>query len=95
MKSILYGRSGKWIRRGALFLVDLCFVYLSMLAALLLRFDGKLPHQQHSMVVAALPWVMFVYSVAGILSGLYDIIWMYAGGPELTRALLRLEGHKF
>ncbi len=85
MKSILYGRSGKWIRRGALFLVDLCFVYLSMLAALLLRFDGKLPHQQHSMVVAALPWVMFVYSVAGILSGLYDIIWMYAGGPELLR----------
>ena len=41
MKSILYGRSGKWIRRIGQFLVDLCLVCLSAYAALLLRLKDE------------------------------------------------------
>ena len=68
MKSILYGRSGKWVRRALWFLLDLCFVFLAAYAALLLRFDGAVPH-----------------AASSILSGVYDMIWRYAGGPEFFR----------
>ncbi len=85
MKSILYGRSGKWIRRIGQFLVDLCLVCLSAYAALLLRFDGQITPLQLRHTIDALPIILMIYSMAGISFGLYEMIWRFAGGPEFFR----------
>ena len=85
MKSILYGRSGKWIRRGVLFLLDLFFVFLSVQAALLLRFEGVVSRSQYALTMRALPIIMVVYAACSVLCGLYEMIWRYASGPEFLR----------
>ena len=85
MKTILYGRSGKWVRRAALFVVDLGFVWLSAYAAMLLRFNWTIPPLQYAHTMARMPVIMFIYAAAGVLFGLYEIIWRYAGGPEFFR----------
>ena len=85
MKSILYGRSGKWVRRGLLILLDLCFVFISAYLAMLLRFDGRIPQLQYAHVTRALPIIMVIYAACSILCGVYDVIWRFAGGPEFFR----------
>ena len=85
MKSIFYGKSGKRMRQLALILVDLGFVYLSVRIALLLRFDGVVPQTQLARAMKWLPAIMAVYAVSSIVSGLYDMIWRFAGGPEFFR----------
>ena len=85
MKSILYGRSGKWVRRALWFLLDLCFVFLAAYAALLLRFDGAVNRQQLGRILSALPYILLVYAACGIFSGLYEMIWRFASGPEFLR----------
>jgi len=85
MKSILYGRSGKWVRRGLLLLLDLCFVFLAAYISLLLRFDGRFPRQQFDYTVQCMPVIMAIYAMCSILSGLYDMMWRFAGGPEFFR----------
>ena len=85
MKSILYGRSGKWIRRALLFLLDLFFVYLSVRAALLLRFEGVVSRSQLAWSMKALPLIMAVYAACSVLCGLYEMIWRFASGPEFLR----------
>ncbi len=85
MKSILYGRSGKWVRRGLLILLDLCFVFLSAYIAMLLRFDGRIPPMQRAHVMRALPIIMVIYAACSILCGVYDVMWRFAGGQEFFR----------
>ena len=85
MKSILYGRSGKWVRRIALILLDLFFVWLSAYIALQLRFDGRAPRLQYEHVLEGLPVIMFVYAACSILCGVYDVMWRFAGGQEFFR----------
>ena len=85
MKSILYGRSGKWVRRGLLILLDLCFVFLSAYIAMLLRFDGRIPPMQRAHVMRALPVIMVIYAACSILCGVYDVMWRFAGGQEFFR----------
>ena len=85
MKSILYGKSGKWVRRALLFLADLGFVCLSVYLALLLRFDGRISRLQFARAVNAIPYIMAVYGACGILFGIYEMLWRFAAGPEFFR----------
>ena len=85
MKSLLYGKSGKWIRRGALMIVDLCMVCLSLYLSLLLRFDGAVPLLQVRNIRRGLVWILAIYETCGVLSGVYDVIWRYATAQDLFR----------
>ena len=85
MKSILYGRSGKWVRRALLFLMDLGFVCLSAYLALLLRFDGAISKLQFARTMNAIPFIMAIYAACGVLFGIYDMLWRFASGPEFFR----------
>ncbi|MBQ3425465.1 MAG: polysaccharide biosynthesis protein [Clostridia bacterium] len=85
MKSILYGRSGKQVRRIGLILVDLCFAAVSVYLAMQLRFDGAIPRLQYGYVSRWLPAIIAIYGLSGILCGVYDMMWRFAGGPELFR----------
>ena len=84
MKTILYGRSGKWVRRVALLLLDLGLVFIAAYISLLLRFDG-INRAQYGYLVQCMPAIMAIYAAYSLLSGVYDIIWRYAAAPELFR----------
>ncbi len=85
MKSILYGRSGKQVRRALLILLDLGIVFLSAYLALLLRFDGRIPRLQYTHILEGMPVIMVVYAVCSVLCGVYDVMWRFAAGPEFLR----------
>lgn len=85
MKSLFYGRSGKWIRRVALILLDLVFVFVAAYLSLLLRFDGRITKLQYGYVTRWMPAIMAVYAACSILGGVYDMMWRYAGAPEFFR----------
>ena len=85
MHSILSGRSGKWIRRVALILTDMVFVFVAVWCSMMLRFDGRIPKLQYGYVMQWLPAIIAVYAICGILGGVYVMMWRYAGGPEFFR----------
>ena len=55
MKTILYGRSGKWVRRVALILLDMAFVFIAVYVSLLLRFDGHITRLQYGYTMQWMP----------------------------------------
>ena len=85
MKSILYGRSGKWVRRVLQFLLDLCLLLLSLYIAQLLRFDGRIPRSQQLYIIRSMPVILLVYAACSVIFGVYDVIWRFASGPEFLR----------
>ena len=85
MKAVLNGRTGKWIRRGALFALDLFFVYVALEAAIYLRYDGSVSSGMYAAIIKRLPAIMLVYAVCGVVGGVYDMIWKYASGKEIQR----------
>ena len=85
MKSLLYGRTGKWIRRGALFLMDLLFVYIALQLGIFLRYDGAVSANMYHRIMSFLPCILLVYAVCGIVGGVYEMMWRYASGREILR----------
>ncbi len=85
MKSLFYGRSGKWIRRGALILLDMAFVFLAVYCSMLLRFDGHITKMQYGYTMRWMPAIIAVYAICSVAGGVYDMMWRYAGGPEFFR----------
>lgn len=85
MKAIFYGRTGKWIRKGLFFLLDLFFVYVSVELAILMRYEGMVSRSMYARIMGRLPWIMLIYAVCGMLGGIYEMMWRYAGSREILR----------
>ena len=88
MKGIFYGRTGKWVRRCLLFLMDMLFVYLSVQIAVLMRYDGKVSTSMYAQIMRLTPEILGVYAVCSLIGGVYDMIWRYAGAGEVIRLAL-------
>lgn len=85
MKHIFYGNTGKWIRRTILFLLDILIACCALQLATLLRYEGQISFEMHLRIRALTPIIVLVFSMCGLLGGVYDMIWRYAGSSEVTR----------
>ena len=85
MKNIIHGRSGRWVRRCILFLLDLVFVFIAMQAAITLRYEGHVTPSMYARLMRIFPELLGVYAICSIAGGVYDMVWRYAGSTELMR----------
>ena len=72
-----------------LVLLDAAIVAFSFYFALLLRADGAVeaawwPHNRE-LLYENLPWIVAVYIASFLFSGLYSVLWKYAGERDLMR----------
>ena len=88
MKEIFNGRTGKWVRRSLLFLMDMLFVYLSIQIAVLMRYDGHVSASMYAQIMRLTPEILGVYAVCSLIGGVYEMIWRYAGAAEVIRLAL-------
>ena len=77
------------LRRALLVLLDAAIVAFSFYFALLLRADGAVeaawwPHNRE-LLYENLPWIVAVYIASFLFSGLYSVLWKYAGERDLMR----------
>lgn len=85
MKTIFYGKTGKWLRRGLLFVLDLFFVYISLELAILMRYEGAVSFRMYHKIMSCLPVILLCYAVCSVIGGVYEMIWRYASGREILR----------
>ncbi len=85
MKNLIYGRSGRWVRRSMLFVLDVLFMFLSFQAAIALRYEGNVTQSMYGRLMGILPELLGVYALCSIIGGVYDMVWRYAGSTELLR----------
>ena len=88
MKNLFNGHKGKWIRRSILFLMDILLVFLSLRLAIAMRYEGHISAGMMRRITGIVPELLFVYAACGIVGGLYDMIWRYAGAQEIARLAL-------
>jgi FlaA1/EpsC-like NDP-sugar epimerase len=67
------------------FLFDLAVVATTWLAAFYLRFNLSVPDDYLISAWSALAWVLPIYGIVFLLSGLYRGLWMFASLPDLVR----------
>jgi FlaA1/EpsC-like NDP-sugar epimerase len=72
-------------RSLAVFAFDLAAVSLAWLAAFALRFNLSVPDDYSASSLAALAWVVPIYGVVFLFSGLYRGLWLFASLPDLIR----------
>ncbi len=85
MKSLFYGKTGKWLRRGLQLAVDLLLLYLAIQLAVYMRYDGNVGRRMYGQIMKLVPVIMAVYVACSIVGGVYDMIWRYASGREIMR----------
>ena len=85
MKAIFYGSTGKWVRRGVLFVVDLLLVFLALQLAVQMRYDGAVSRRMYGRIMGVTPFIMLCYAACSVVGGVYDMIWRYASGREILR----------
>ena len=88
MKQFFYGRTGKWVRRLLLFLLDMLFVCFSLHLAIAMRYEGAVSASMYARLMSLLPEIIAVYAAVSIIGGVYDMIWRYAGAAEIMRLVL-------
>ena len=88
MKQFFYGRTGKWVRRLLLFLLDMLFVCFSLQLAIAMRYEGAVSASMYGRLMGLLPEIIAVYAAVSIIGGVYDMIWRYAGAAEIMRLAL-------
>ena len=88
MKQFFYGRTGKWVRRLLLFLLDMLFVCFSLHLAIAMRYEGAVSASMYARLMSLLPEIIAVYAAVSIIGGVYDMIWRYAGAAEIMRLAL-------
>lgn len=88
MKQFFYGRTGKWVRRLLLFLLDMLFVCFSLQLAIAMRYEGAVSASMYGRLMSLLPEIIAVYAAVSIIGGVYDMIWRYAGAAEIMRLAL-------
>lgn len=85
MKNLIRSRSGRWVRRCILFLLDVVCVFLAFQAAIALRYEGLATPPMYARLMSIVPELLGVYALCSIAGGVYDMIWRYAGATELMR----------
>lgn len=72
---------------GALAIIDVCLVSASWVAALLLRFDGRVPVERWEGFWGFLPWALGLTLLTNGMAGLYAGVWMHASIFEARRVV--------
>ena len=85
MKSILYGRTGRWTRRGLFLATDLALVFLSLQLAIVMRYDGHVSAPMYRSIIIRLPMLLLLYAACSVIGGVYKLMWRYASGREVLR----------
>ena len=85
MKKIFYGRTGKWVRRCILFVLDMVFVFISVQIAIGLRYEGNVTRSMYATIMGLMPEILAVYAACSVIGGVYDLMWRYAGAGEIMR----------
>ncbi len=64
-------------------MLDIIISTVSYSAAFLLRFEGRIPAEQLTIVFTMTPFIVAVRSPIHVYFGLYQTLWQYLGIPEL------------
>src|SRR5690242_3206079 len=65
----------KWMQLA----IDAAVVAAAFWASYLTRFDGTLPDPYFSQFLVLLPFVIALYLVLNLVSGLYNLVWRFIG----------------
>ena len=74
MKNMIYGRSGRWLRRCMLFVLDMLFVFAALQMAIALRYEGNVTPSMYARLMDIFPELLGVYAICGIIGGIYDMV---------------------
>ena len=85
MKTI---RDNMWMRRIAMFTLDIMLVLLSVYLSMELRFEMYIPYRHVETMLASLPLVVAAYMICYAVGGVYQIMWRYAGVRDTARLCL-------
>jgi FlaA1/EpsC-like NDP-sugar epimerase len=69
--------TGDPVRTAAAIVLDVLVVFAAYWAALLLRFDGSVPHANGAFTLRVLPFIAATYVSANLLFGVYRTMWAY------------------
>lgn len=76
------------LHTGAAIVLDVAVVFAAYVAALLLRFDGHIPHANGEFAIKVVPFVALGYVVANWIFGAYRTMWAYGSLGDIL-ALFR------
>ena len=77
-----------WMRKIAMFVLDIMLVLLSVYLSMELRFEMYIPYRHVETMLRSLPLVVAVYMICYTLGGIYQIMWRYAGVRDTARLTL-------
>ena len=77
-----------WMRKIAMFMLDIMLVLLSVYLSMELRFEMYIPYRHVETMLRSLPLVVAVYMICYTLGGIYQIMWRYAGVRDTARLTL-------
>jgi FlaA1/EpsC-like NDP-sugar epimerase len=76
------------LRRVVVFSHDVIAAAAAWVLAYWLRFNLEMPHEQLSVMLSRLPWIVVLYAAVFLAFGLYRGLWRYASLPDLKRIVL-------
>jgi len=76
------------LHTGAAIVLDIAVVFAAYIAALLLRFDGHIPHANAQFAIKVVPFVALGYVLANWIFGVYRTMWAYGSLGDIL-ALFR------
>lgn len=82
------GRFKPRVMRVVLALMDACILNLSVMLALVLRFDGSIPEPYWDLWQMTAPWMTVLLLAVSFALGLYNRIWEYASTDAVVTILL-------
>ena len=77
-----------WMRKIAMFVLDVMLVILSVYLSMELRFEMYIPYRHMETMLRSLPLVVAVYMICYLIGGIYQIMWRYAGVRDTARLCL-------
>lgn len=80
--------SGDNARTVGAMVLDLLVIALAYAAALLLRFDAEVPHQNREFVLRVFPLLALVYIAANVVFGVYRTVWTYGSLGDILNLFL-------
>ncbi|MBQ7785266.1 MAG: polysaccharide biosynthesis protein [Clostridia bacterium] len=81
-------REHMWMRKIAMFILDIMLVILSVYVSMELRFEMYIPYRHMETMLKSLPLVVAVYMICYVIGGIYQIMWRYAGVRDTARLTL-------
>lgn len=75
------------VRRITLMLLDLALIYIAVILAVQLRYDGAISGYMKNKLSQRLPLLIAIYTLCLILGGHYQMVWRFAGAREALRLM--------